>query len=73
MSSASFLKRLETLEKAIMLNRPRQIVLLVDGNADDTKAETELLATLAVQAEDLIVCIKKFGSGEGLPRLLSII
>ena len=74
MSSASFLKRLERLEQAIRVNRPRLIVLATDGNSEDREAVAELLQSLKATAEDLIVSIRQFASDleDDLPRVISI-
>jgi hypothetical protein len=70
MSSQSFLKRLEELEKAILLKEPRIIVLTVptDAGTGRTSAETdaavaELHEQLGVTDADLVVHIANCSSG----------
>jgi hypothetical protein len=73
MSSSSFLRRLEQLERAIRLKQPRQIFILVDGNAEDQLAADTLIQAQAPSADDLVVCIRHFGGDDrDLPRVLNV-
>jgi hypothetical protein len=71
MSNASFLKRLETLEQAIRIKRPRQITILIDGNSEDQSA-AGALKDLAPGKDDLVILLKRYGDPDpDLPRLLA--
>jgi hypothetical protein len=73
MSSSSFLKRLEQLEKAIKLKRPRWITLLVDGNSEDQSAADAIPQDVAPGKDDLVIYLRRFGGDDpDLPRLLSV-
>jgi hypothetical protein len=70
----SIQKRLEMLEQAISLKRPRQITVLVDGHSDDQSAIDVILQDLAVVPDDLVVKIAHHGGNDpALPRLLCVI
>jgi hypothetical protein len=66
------MKRLERLEQAISLKRPRIIVY----EAHETTSESEhaeFLRGIAPSPDDLVVCLTRFTSDDpGLPRLVSI-
>jgi hypothetical protein len=68
----SVVKRLEALERIIQFRQPRQIVILVDGNKDDSEAVHALLKELDVQDNELVVCVSKFVDTDDLPRIASI-
>jgi hypothetical protein len=74
MSSNSFIKRLEQLEKAIHARRDRMIVLAVDGNNENHEAEANLLAGLAVTPQDIMVAVRRFCSVDysDLPKVSSV-
>jgi hypothetical protein len=71
--SSSFMKRLEALEQKISFRRPRQIVVLVDGNNEDHSAADAIVRELAPGPDDLVIYLRRFGGDDlGLPRLLSV-
>jgi hypothetical protein len=73
MSNVSLLKRLETLEQAIRLKRPRQITILIDGNSEDQPAAGALVQDLAPGKDDLVILLKRYGDPDpDLPRLLAV-
>ena len=73
MSSSSFIKRLERLEQAISLKRPRQITILVDGDSEDQSAADAILQDVAPSKDDLVIYLRRFGGNDpDLPRLLSV-
>ena len=79
MSSASFLKRLEQLEKVIRVKQPRLIVITVptDASTGLVSAEhgdvAELHRELAVTDTDLVVHIASYCSDNlEQPQLVSI-
>jgi hypothetical protein len=70
-------KRLEQLEQAISLKRPRHIVIEIDGSdADQSEAAAgTILQELAVVPDDLVIFAKYYSRGGGdpeLPRLISV-
>jgi hypothetical protein len=67
------MKRLEALEQKISVRRPRQIVVLVDGNSEDQSAAEVLLQELAPRPNDLVIYLRRFGGDDpDPPRLLSV-
>ena len=67
------MKRLEALEQKISFRRPRQIVVLVDGNNEDTSAADAIAQELAPSSNDLVIYLRRFGGDDpDLPRLLSV-
>jgi hypothetical protein len=68
-------KRLEQLEQAISLKRPRHIVIEIDGNnADQSEAEASaILEELGVVDADLVIFTKHYSRTDtALPRLVSV-
>ena len=68
--SSSFMKRLEALERSISFRRPRQIVVLVDGNSEDQSAADAIVQELESKPDDLVIYLARFtGDKSDLPRL----
>ena len=68
------MKRLEALEQKISFRRPRQIVVLVDGNNEDQPEADALLQELDVKPDDLVIYLRHFGGSDpDLPRLHSVV
>jgi hypothetical protein len=68
-------KRLEQLEQLIRVNKPRHIVLEVDGCNENQEADDAILQELGVVDADLVIMVKHYSHKEGdpaLPRLISV-
>ena len=66
-------KRIDALAQRIGSKRARQIVVLVDGNAEDQSAAEALVQELGVGRNDLVIFLGRFtGDKSDLPRLGSI-
>jgi hypothetical protein len=67
------MKRLEALEQTISFRRPRQIVVLVDGNSEDQSAADAIVQELEVKPDDLVIYLARFSCKDAdLPKLGSI-
>ena len=67
------MKRLEALEQRISFRRPRQIVVLVDGNSEDQSAADAIVQELEVKPDDLVIYLARFGGTDpDLPRIASV-
>jgi hypothetical protein len=66
-------RKLEQLQRALKLRRPRWISILVDGNEEDQSAAHAIAQELNPGRYDLVTYCKQYGSYDrNLPRLLAI-
>ena len=66
-------RKLEQLQRALKLRRPRWISILVDGNEEDQSAANAIAHELNPGRYDLVTYCKQYGDYDrNLPRLLSI-